>query len=1003
MKYVFFRYAISLLLLLLTVTAGGQEIALRRYSMKDGMPGTEIYHLFQDSYGFLWVGAKSGLGRFDGKSFKNYGYKQGLENLWVMSVYEDPLRRLWVGTNDMIFQLKGNDLKKYALEKGASFRWFFQFEFFGQRLVALTDRGAFCLEDSMWKRTYLLAGFEKYICRQIVTVPEGSFFNYGNLVLFQSGKGNVQIIAESPDKNNKTYFNYILKVNSRVFISSGNTLYEITDKTLSPLISNIPTTGYFSYALDKDFNCWISIDNKGIFYYRLQNNKYSPAYHLPFLSWIRPYIDRENTVWWGSFEGLYRSIPRLFEEVLNKNTDTSITQINNIISLGENELLLAVIDKGFYRYRNGKLIPEPRPSSYKNNQEYFRERIDGYTTDGVNTWFYTRFRHLFLWDGHVLSDKTHLLDLKTGEYFYSMAINPVTHQPYICGDSTLLVFDGQAFSPYKDKEGTGIPDPYHITFISNGTGIVGTSNGEIKLITPQNKIIAAPLPLRNTHNSIPNLHSSKFFADDNNSFWIANAGKGLNYYQMNDKFEITAAQTISRENGLPDDIVHQIITDEQGRKWVITNSGLSVLYRKNGNHFNWEVFNLSKTQGLINEEWSSANFTKVVNGTIWLASTDNIIKIKTDQLAIDKKIPKIVFEEVLLNMKETNWSQYNKPLHSHLQIPANLRLKHTQNSLGIRFKGISWGSASPLEYSYQLEPLDTGWSNASGENFVSLVRLNPGHYTLKVRVREISTGWSQPEAFSFTILPPFWMTWWFRFSLLLIAILVIVIFLYTRIKKINKKAAIQNQIADLEMKALKSQMNPHFIYNALNSIQALIASNNNNDAMMYIGSFSRLLRQVLEHSDNHVIPLEREIETMKLYISLEALRLNMNLSYSIKADESLLIENEKIPPLILQPFIENALWHGLSEKKGERILEIKISRESDWLVCVVEDNGIGRELAKRKKGQATHFSKGIDITRQRLIIFNQDKEDPLVFTDLLDGTGNPAGTRVMARIRRSAP
>ena len=149
-----------------------------------------------------------------------------------------------------------------------------------------------------------------------------------------------------------------------------------------------------------------------------------------------------------------------------------------------------------------------------------------------------------------------------------------------------------------------------------------------------------------------------------------------------------------------------------------------------------------------------------------------------------------------------------------------------------------------------------------------------------------------------------------------------------------------------------------------------------------------------------MIPLEREIETMKLYISLEALRLNMNLSYSIKTDETVILENEKIPPLILQPFIENALWHGLSEKKGERILQIKISQEVNWLICTVEDNGISRPMADAKKGLTKHQSKGIDITRQRLINFNNNTDEPLAFIDLLDGTGNAAGTRVVVKISR---
>lgn len=1002
MKKQFRKYFVGLLLIINTATGLSQDFTLQRYSVKDGLPGTQIHHLYQDSYGFLWIGSTSGLSRFDGKNFKNYGQGQGLDNLFVLAIYEDKQQRLWIGTTDKIFQLKGNHLIKYPVENDEKFGWLSHYVEVNNQLLAVTDSGTFYLEDSIWKRISFFAGQEKRVCRQIFTTTEGLYFNYGNEIIFQSKDGKYKSLAQSPDKNDKTYFNHFTKVNNRIFLSSENRLYEVTSKTLLLLIDNIPTKGYFSYSVDKNYNCWVGIENKGIFFYQLKEKEYKSVFHLPFTPWILPFVDRENTVWWGSYEGLLRLIPKLFENVLNVKTDTAISQINNVVSLNENELLLAVTDKGFFRYKNRKFIAIPKPSSYKNNQQYYRERIDGYAKDGEkNTWIFTRFRHLFLWNGVELLDKTHLLRLTSGEYFYTMAVNPITHQPFICGDSTLLVLEGEKFVRFTDKDGHSIQKAQNIIFISNGTGIVNNSEGYTYLITPDKKIIEGPAILHNSENKIITSHNTRFFAGGDNSFWVANAGKGLMYYQLNNKNEVTATQKITIADGLPDDIVQQVITDEQGRKWVITNSGLAILYQNNkkGNP-DWDVFNVSKAQGFTAEEWSSANFAKDNSGTLWFASTDNLLKIKTSQLVIEKKTPQAVIEEVLLNMKETNWPQYSDAVYSYLQIPINLQLKHTQNSLGIRFKGIALESASHLEYSYQLEPVDTGWSNPSTDNFVSLVRLSPGSYTLYVRVRGKGTAWSKPAQFSFTITPPFWLTWWFRLSLLLLVSLAIFYFLYSRIKKIKKGAAIQNQIMDLEMKALKAQMNPHFIYNALNSIQALIADNKKNDAIMYVGSFSRLLRQVLEHSENNVIPLEREIETMKLYISLEALRLNMNLSYSIKTDETIILENEKIPPLILQPFIENALWHGLSEKKGERILQIKISQEVNWLICTVEDNGIGRPMADAKKGLTKHQSKGIDITRQRLINFNNNTDEPLAFIDLLDGTGNAAGTRVVVKISR---
>jgi LytS/YehU family sensor histidine kinase len=181
-----------------------------------------------------------------------------------------------------------------------------------------------------------------------------------------------------------------------------------------------------------------------------------------------------------------------------------------------------------------------------------------------------------------------------------------------------------------------------------------------------------------------------------------------------------------------------------------------------------------------------------------------------------------------------------------------------------------------------------------------------------------------------------------------------------------------------------------------------VSDQRNDEAIHYIGTFSRLLRQVLENSERNVITLEKELQTLELYISLDALRLNMQPVYNIHIKEVEAMY-EKIPPLVLQPFAENALWHGLSKKEGDKKIDISIEVDSDWLICTIRDNGIGRAKAADLKTQhaARHQSKAIAITTKRLTDFNQDdKKPPVVFEDLFDETNTPAGTKVTLYIRR---
>jgi sensor histidine kinase YesM len=212
------------------------------------------------------------------------------------------------------------------------------------------------------------------------------------------------------------------------------------------------------------------------------------------------------------------------------------------------------------------------------------------------------------------------------------------------------------------------------------------------------------------------------------------------------------------------------------------------------------------------------------------------------------------------------------------------------------------------------------------------------------------------------------------------------------------------QMRELEMKALRSQMNPHFIYNALNSIQALVLDDQTDKATLYISKFGRLLRQVLNHADQEGVSLAEELETLELYIQLEQLRLHVDLHYHIEVDAAIDTHQEGIPPLVLQPFVENALWHGLSRKAGEKTLGIFLHLDNEWLVAAIVDNGIGRTpAAVQSRIKRDNPSKGIDITGRRIATYNQ--LPGVAAIDIIDlyQEEQPAGTKVIVRLKRRTP
>jgi len=221
-------------------------------------------------------------------------------------------------------------------------------------------------------------------------------------------------------------------------------------------------------------------------------------------------------------------------------------------------------------------------------------------------------------------------------------------------------------------------------------------------------------------------------------------------------------------------------------------------------------------------------------------------------------------------------------------------------------------------------------------------------------------------------------------------------------QRIREKIRINKLIAELELKALIAQMNPHFIFNCLTSIQELIIVHKQEEAMHYLNQFSRLLRTVLDCSDKNYIPLEQELTLLELYLELESMRFDKQFHYEITADEAIDPEEIIIPSFLLQTFVENALWHGLMHKKGDRRLSVAFTLEThDMLICKISDNGIGREQASqmKKKSLKAYQSMGIKIIRERIALMKKQNDVfDLKIIDNKDDMGNATGTTVLVRV-----
>jgi len=325
--------------------------------------------------------------------------------------------------------------------------------------------------------------------------------------------------------------------------------------------------------------------------------------------------------------------------------------------------------------------------------------------------------------------------------------------------------------------------------------------------------------------------------------------------------------------------------------------------------------------------------------------------------------------------------------------------------------GINFSNPDAVKYQWKLEGLDKTWSPVTNQHSINYSNLGAGSYTFMVRACNEDGVWNkQPTVLKFHISPPFWLRWWFIALLVLLVAGFVLIFFKWRENRIKATAAegqrklqMEKEIVELEQKALRLQMNPHFIFNALNSIQSQIGTDNDQAARYYLAKFSRLMRQILDNSRNTFITLEEEANTLENYLLIEKFCNGDRFDYKISIDENIEKDYVKIPPMLLQPFVENAIKHGLKYIDGKRgLIEVNFSEKNNVLECSVSDNGIGRKKAEElnmASKETYHKSTALLVTQERLDLFKENPElKSLEIIDLHDETGNATGTQVIVRI-----
>ncbi len=344
------------------------------------------------------------------------------------------------------------------------------------------------------------------------------------------------------------------------------------------------------------------------------------------------------------------------------------------------------------------------------------------------------------------------------------------------------------------------------------------------------------------------------------------------------------------------------------------------------------------------------------------------------------------------------------PLKEAISKTKIISLGHKQNSFSFGFAAINYSSQEKNQHLFMLEGLDDNWRKAGDEKTAYYYNVPQGNYIFRVKASNGNGVWAE-KSIALVVHAPWWRRWWAYTLLALLVAGLIYVFMQYRVNKIRMKHEIvlqQHKAIELELQALRAQMNPHFIFNCLNSINRYILKNETEAASDYLTKFSRLIRMVMLNSQKNCVTLNEEIDCLEFYIEMERLRVKNSFTYKINCDHQINRNEVMIPPLMLQPFVENAIWHGLMNKKESGKLEIGIERQNGSIFCTIADNGIGRKKAGELNGKSNGHKKsmGIQITANRLKMLNQEKNGEIFINiiDLKEENGEDSGTKVVLKI-----
>lgn len=476
--------------------------------------------------------------------------------------------------------------------------------------------------------------------------------------------------------------------------------------------------------------------------------------------------------------------------------------------------------------------------------------------------------------------------------------------------------------------------------------------------------------------------NSIYAGKDLNSIWLATS---IGLYKYDVLTKTTSSRILDKEN-LLDRSLTTVVEDNAGKVWLSSYQGI---LRYDPDNDKTDYF--TNSDGLYTMQYEENVAMKDEKGRIFFAGNNGVTFFSPEKVQLNQHRPKINLQRILVENRPVSQDQFRDSINP-------VRLPYRSNQLLFQYTVLEYSDPAKNQFEAFLIKNKKDTVFLSEDTRVALAEIREGNYELHSRAFNsdgISSG--KTEKVYFRISPPFQRSR-VGFSLIIIGIILLFYGFYRwRIFVIKRDEAVKLKLAEFETAVLRLQMNPHFIFNSLNSIDSYINERDVNTASNYLTQFAKLMRKVLRLSKKPFISLGEEIEFLDLYLELESKRLAQPLNYEFHLPEDMDPDDILFPTMILQPFVENAIWHGVSEKNGPGKIDLEFEIEDTYLHCKIRDNGVGRQFHQEKKKEGPHQSQATDITNERLTLLREttQKKASLNIIDLYDAQKAAAGTLVV--------